>query len=135
MRVQDVAQQIGGKDGESLRLRAAEGLSKVVRWRMLPGVLLAGVIVAVQLTISRIFSMLCGRRLRIPRALPGTGKGVKVNGIHLSRVALKRAQLVALVSFGKLWSQSKRAAIASVWMSVGVVFQALRMKKPAASVV
>lgn len=119
-------EQVAGEDGAALRDRAAEVLSGVVTWAALPKLLATSLVLAVKLFATRI-----ARILRLPRrgAKGDRQRRADVLGVPLTPAALKRAQLMAVLSFSKLWRQSWLAALASVWLGVRIVTRALFMKK------
>ena len=124
--VQDMYEQVAGEDGAALRDRAAEVLSGVVTWSAIPKLLATSLVLAVRLVAGR-----TARLLRLPRraAKRGRRRRTEVLGVPLSAAAMKRAQLMAVLSFSKLWRQSWLAAVASVWLGVRIVMRALFMGK------
>jgi hypothetical protein len=121
--------QASGEGGAAVRTRAAGALSPFVTWRTLPRLALTAAALVVALTARAVASLFRRRRQQRRRrtlaSLPGLRSGLDVMGVHLSCAALKRARLVAVLSFARLWAQSHRKAIASVLMAAAIFWRAL----------
>ena len=122
MHVQDIAETTMGEAGQPKREKIVEVLSKVITWRMLPFAIVMVMRAAVSSVARSLWSLVRGRGVRGAR-LPA--RGVDILGVHLSRASMKRAQLVALVAFSRLWQQSRMVAVRSVLMSFRIALAAL----------
>jgi hypothetical protein len=120
--MQAIAESTMSVEGKSRRDAAISFLSTAVTWRMLPTAIVMVLRVAVTSVVSSLWSLLRGRRPRIS-GLPS--KGVDVLGVHLSRSSMKRAKMVALVAFSRLWQQSRIVAVRSLLMSCRIALAAL----------
>lgn len=123
LHMQAIAEGTMSSAGKARRAAAVQALAKVVSWRMLPMAIITVLRTAV-VTFLRSFKVLLLRQ-KASRGLKLPAKSVDVMGVHLSRSSVKRAQLVAIVAFSRLWRQSKIVAIRSILMSVRIALAAL----------
>jgi hypothetical protein len=125
--MQDLVDQISCREGSGLRLQAAQGLSGVLSWSLLLSWMALAVSITFKLGIHSVLSLF-GRKPRGLGHVPGLKQGVRVMGMQLNGAAVRRAQLLAVLGFQKLWLQSWRAALASVWLGFRIFFHAVRLK-------
>lgn len=121
--MQVLAESTMSEEGKSRREGAVEVLSKVITFRALPMALVMILRTAVVSVVRSLWSLIRGQGT--PRGAGLPAKGIDMLGVHLSRASMKRAELVALVAFARLWQQSRMVAIRSILMSFRIALAAL----------
>jgi hypothetical protein len=119
--VQDAYDQVAGAEGKPLRERAVVALSQALKWSMVPGLMASGIILACGLLVKPITQLL--RKHTILRR--GAPKGATIMGVYVTGTAIKRAKLMAVLSFCKLWQQSWQTAAASLFLGLRIFVQAV----------
>lgn len=129
---QDLVDTLCSNEGTSLRNKIVAILSRFVSLSTLPRIIATCVAMVAKGIISSIAQRLQGVRSgaqKFPKLIR-LPNGVQVMGVQLSRVAVKRLHLGALIALDRLWKESKWKTVISIFLFAKLGVAALFHPKP-----